>query len=89
MAAPEKASGEGRFDYVRYDAKAQAAQDKLKVLAIQMESAIEETLDHTRERSLALTHLEETYVWIGKAIKVEQVKRNGSAPLQEERGDNK
>ncbi len=34
-----------------------------------------------------LTSVEESYMWIGKAIRDEQIERNGSAPLQEARGD--
>jgi hypothetical protein len=35
----------------------------------------------------AIKSLEETYMWIGKAIRDDQLARNGSAELQEERKD--
>jgi len=40
-----------------------------------------------RAKALAITKLEEVYMWIGKAIRDDQIKRNGSAELQEERKD--
>jgi len=36
-----------------------------------------------RAKALAITKLEEVYMWIGKAIRDDQIKRNGSAELQE------
>ena len=42
-------------------------------------------LPEGRAKSLALTKLEECYMWIGKAIRDAQMKRNGGAELQEER----
>ena len=41
----------------------------------------------SRYRALALTALGECYRHIGKAIREDQILRNGSAPLQEERQD--
>jgi len=35
----------------------------------------------------AIDKLEEFYMWVGKAIRDDQIKRNGSAPLQEGRKD--
>jgi hypothetical protein len=32
------------------------------------------------------TKLEEAYMWIGKAVRDDQIERNGSAELLEERG---
>ena len=42
-------------------------------------------LKSPRTVALALTKLEECYMWIGKAIRDDQIERNGSAELQEER----
>jgi hypothetical protein len=33
------------------------------------------------------TQLEIAYMWCGKGIRDDQIERNGTAPLQEERGD--
>lgn len=73
-----------RFDYVEYDDIAQADQDAAKTLVSCLESRIE-SLGAGRARSLAITKLEECYMWIGKQIRDDQIARNGSAPLQEER----
>jgi hypothetical protein len=35
---------------------------------------------------VVLTKLEEAYMWIGKAIRDEQIERNSKAELQESRG---
>lgn len=46
-----------------------------------------ESLPPGRAKALAVTKLEECYMWIGKAIRDEQIARNGSAELMEERKD--
>ena len=73
-----------RFDYVAYDEQAQAQQLEAKEQVIVLESLIED-LKSPRARALALTKLEECYMWIGKAIRDDQIERNGSAELQEDR----
>jgi len=78
--------GTGRFDYVRYDEQAMKTQAVLKEKHAELEKLIEE-LPPGRGQALALTKLEECYMWVGKAIRDDQVKRNGSAPLQEQRGN--
>lgn len=75
-----------RFDYVKYDAKAQHEQNTAKEICQVLEAHIN-TLAAGRATSLALTKLEEVYMWVGKAIRDEQIKRNGSAELQEERNN--
>lgn len=86
QAQPGTVPGGGRFDYVAYDAQAQAAQVEAKVKMIEVEGLILK-LGHSRATSLAFTKLEEVYMWIGKAIRDDQVKRNQGAPLQEARGN--
>lgn len=75
-----------RFDYVKYDDLAMQTQDAFKGLVMAMEEGID-LLQSPRAKALALTKLEEVYMWIGKAIRDDQIKRNGSAELQEERKD--
>lgn len=75
-----------RFDYIRYDEQAFTAQEVAKKKCTSLESMIE-TLPNGRAKSLALTKLEECYMWIGKAIRDNQIERNGSADLMEERKD--
>lgn len=75
-----------RFDYVAYDQVASSAQGFAKTVCTDLEEVIM-TLPDGRAKSLALTHLEECYTWIGKAIRDDQIARNGTAPLQEGRTD--
>lgn len=73
----------GRFDYVKYDNPSMDKQEAAKIAVQSLERLINE-LGAGRAQSLALTKLEEVYMWIGKAIRDEQV-RDRSAALQEER----
>lgn len=77
----------GRFDYVAYDDKATQTQASAKSLATTFENFIEQNIKSPRAKALALTNLEEVYMWIGKAIRDDQITRNGAAPLQEGRGN--
>lgn len=76
----------GRFDYIQYDVQAQSIQARAKEICVVLEAHIERTIENGRAKSLALTKLEEVYMWVGKAIRDEQVKRRG-AFLQEDRTD--
>lgn len=76
-----------RFDYVAYDESAQAKQNAAKHYAKLMETCIETNLPPSAEKTLALRALEVSYMWIGKAVRDDQINRNGSAPLQESRGN--
>lgn len=77
-----------RFDYMKYDAQAELKQTELKAAIANVEGYVELHLpDSNRAKSLILTKLEEAYMWMGKAIRDDQIARNGSAPLMEERKD--
>lgn len=73
-----------RFDYVKYDAQATELQEKYKKMCQNMEEAIE-FLQDGRAKSLAITHLEITYMWIGKALRDECIVRNPETPDVKER----
>lgn len=75
-----------RFDYVKYDRESERLQSNAKALMVDAVKMINQIPDG-QAKSLALTKLEEAYMWIGKAIRDEQIQRNGSAELQEERCD--
>lgn len=75
----------GRFDYVKYDQQANEAQAIAKDMVTQVENFINTNLQSPRAKASALTYLEITYMWIGKAIRDDQIMRNGSAPLNEGR----
>lgn len=74
-----------RFDYVKYDDVAMDAQAILKNKFVELEKLIESKLVSPRAKALAMTKLEECYMWVGKAIRDDQITRNGYAELQEER----
>lgn len=73
-----------RFDYVKYDEKAAVAQEQYKKQMMELEDSIE-GLKEGRAKSLALTHLEITYMWIGKALRDECIARNPETPDVKER----
>lgn len=74
-----------RFDYVKYDDASMIAQKELKALFEELVEAIENETCAGRPQALALTKLEEAYMWCGKAIRDDQIVRNGAAVPQEER----
>lgn len=73
-----------RFDYVAYDEIAATKQAEAKQLVAGVELFVLSKLPTGRAASLAITKLEEVYMWIGKAIRDEQV-QSRSAELQENR----
>ncbi len=75
-----------RFDYVKYDEIAQATQSRMKQKFLDLEDAIEHGLVNGRAKSLVMTKLEEAYMWIGKAIRDDQVATR-AADLQEGRSN--
>ena len=64
-----------KFDYVEYDDQAKSQQSFYKVKFMELDSVVE-SLEPGRARSLALTALEEAYMWVGKALRDEQIARN-------------
>lgn len=76
-----------RFDYIAYDETASTCQHVFKRELTLFEDAVENLIKCPRSKALALTKIEEAYMWIGKGIRNDQIARNGSAPLQESRGN--
>ncbi len=74
-----------RFDYVKYDEIGIGQQEGFKSMVSVLETHIEKSLKSPRAKALALTKLEEFYMWVGKAIRDDQINRNGRAEPQEER----
>jgi hypothetical protein len=64
-----------RFEYIKYDDIAMAAQPGIKAAFQHTETMISQLAD-SRAKSLALTALEESYMWVGKAIRDDQIARN-------------
>ena len=82
----ERSTVPNRFDYVAYDPTAQQEQAQFKGMFQFLEQMID-ALGSGRYQSLAMTKLEEAYAFVGKAIRDQQIARNGGAPLQEERNN--
>jgi ribosomal protein L33 len=76
-----------RLDYVKYDELSQNDQVVFKTICADLEDQILCRLGPGRASSLAITKLEECYMWIGKGIRDSQVARDGKAPLMEERSN--
>lgn len=66
------------LDYIKYDNKSLELQALLKRLIVEVEYNIQKNLSSSREKSLALTRLEECWMWVGKSIKIDQIKRGGN-----------
>jgi hypothetical protein len=64
-----------RLDYVKYDERATIQQSAFKDLFLDLEN-MAEGLKDGRAKSLVMTYLEITYMWVGKAIRDEQIARN-------------
>jgi len=75
-----------RFDYVAYDEESQVSQQIFKLLVTDIENELL-FLEDGRAKSLALTKLEEFYMWTGKAIRDDQISRNAFEDLKGERGN--
>lgn len=61
-----------RFAYVDYDGPSAAISGSIRKTAVAMEHAINQLPDG-RPKSLALTKLEEAFMWAGKAIRDRQM----------------
>jgi hypothetical protein len=75
-----------RFDYVKYDDMAILQQGIFKDQFLKIEGDIKK-LYQGRSASLALTKIEEAYMWIGKQIRDDQIARNEKTEIQEERNN--
>ena len=74
-----------RFDYVKYDEQSVEIQEDAKAVCLVLENLVQKNLKPGRASALALTKLEEVYMWIGKQIRDDQIARNKETELQEER----
>ncbi len=77
-----------RFNYVKYDHLATVQQEKAKEVVEQLEELIVLGKKETRAQQNALNKLEECYMWIGKMIRDEQIKRNSQTEHVPERTTN-
>jgi hypothetical protein len=75
-----------RFDYVQYNPQSKRLQAQFKERFTELAFAIE-ALESPRPVVLALTTLEEAYMWVGKAIRDQQIIDGNETVLEEERSD--
>ena len=75
-----------RFSYIRYDEIHTAKQARFKDAFESLEAMIDE-LPQGRAKALVLTKIEEAYMWVGKAIRDNQISLNGSAEEEIKRGE--
>jgi hypothetical protein len=76
-----------RFSYVKYDECAILDQAEFKRSFESLERLTEDRLSNGRAKALVLTKLEEAYMWVGKAIRDEQIERTGKIDEQPERNN--
>ena len=76
-----------RFDYVKYDDEAIVTQAAFKQLFTQLESDVDTELMPGRAKALVMTKLEEAYMWVGKAIRDQQISARAIDELMEDRGE--
>jgi len=76
-----------RFDYVKYDDKAIEQQDLFKQQFMVLDSTVANILDDSDYTKEVIKHLEIAYMMVGKQVRDQQIFRNRTATLQEERKD--
>ncbi len=75
-----------RFDYVQFDKETTDDLLKIKEKFQELEKMID-SLENGRAKSLVYTSLEESYMWVGKALRDEQIQKNKQSELNESRNN--
>ncbi len=75
-----------RFDYVQYDVDAIAKSERIKSLFVQLENIIDQCLPDSRPKSLCMTELEKAFMWVGKGLRDEVIKKTPGVLHKVERG---
>lgn len=66
-----------RFDFLKFDETAEANHAQIKAAFQDLEKVLSSKLAGSRAQSLIMTHLEEAFMWVGKAIRDDQLARLG------------
>lgn len=69
----------GRFDYVKYDVAATAVSNDIIGKCVELETLLD-LLRDSREKSLAITELEQFAMWAGKAVRSDLRMREAGMP---------
>ena len=75
-----------RFDYVQYDVDAIAKSERIKALFVELEKEIDASLPDSRPKSLCMTELEKAFMWVGKGLRDEVIKKTPGIVHKQERG---
>lgn len=73
-----------RFENIKYDDDSIKYQQAFKELFETLGDNVDEIFSEGRTKSLVFTKLEEAYMWIGKAIRDEQLSRNDDNETSED-----
>lgn len=68
-----------RFNYVKFDPAHIRMCEGAKIRCQSLEDYLNSNLKDSRAKSLAITKLEEFYMWVGKAIRDDQIACGGDA----------
>lgn len=77
----------GRFDYAKFDDESVVDHAAFKELFLKLEYLVAQKLHEGRSAAMVLTHLEEAFMWVGKAIRDTQAARGGESLGQMYRGE--
>lgn len=68
-----------RFNFVTYDDQSKEKSEAIKKAVANLEDVVENNLQgDSRAKSILLTKLEECFMWVGKAVRDDQLKRSGA-----------
>lgn len=84
---PPAQTAEQRYSYVKYDGEATNKSEAFKKSFVELTRQIESNTKPGRAQANVLTRLEEAFMWVGKALRDEQIERNGSAEELPERSN--
>lgn len=65
-----------RFDFIKFDEEAIEVQADLKSAYERLAACIEARTKSPRYKALSLTALEESFMWVGKALRDDVIERN-------------
>jgi hypothetical protein len=78
-----------RLEYVKYDDISLENNARFKLIFESILGNLEYSLKDSREKELALNAVEEAFMWVGKAIKSDQIIRELNHEIYEGGGDRK
>ncbi len=68
-----------RFDYVKLDDDSTQLLSDLRNLCVDLEALLMSGTTHSREYALAMTNLEQAFMWMGKAVRNDYLARQVQA----------